>query len=361
MIIKKFDDFLVLETTRYDLTNDKKASLHQIPESFLVADKQVKSAEKNMIAGGIAGSLAKSITAPLSRLTILYQVGPLLNGTNTKIGVGLEESIWSSVKNILRDEGVLSFWKGNFTSVIHRFPYSAINFASYEFSKNVITKKDDYHESSFTRLICGAFSGAVACVSCYPLDIIRTRLTVGTDSIQSAAGASNKFKSSSKILYLLFQIIEKEGFLGLYRGLGASLSVAVPTLSISFMVYGKIKENMLDQGLFVNPHGHLSAGGSLLAGSISGMMSSSIMFPADVIRKRMQLMGALINDSKTLDGEVLPRTHGIRYHAEMVYQNGGMRGFYRGLGPEIMKVCPMVAITFCSYETVKDLLDEYFP
>jgi hypothetical protein len=35
-------------------------------------------------------------------------------------------------EQVVGKEGFLAFWKGNLTSVIHRFPYSAINFHCYE-------------------------------------------------------------------------------------------------------------------------------------------------------------------------------------------------------------------------------------
>jgi solute carrier family 25 phosphate transporter 23/24/25/41 len=338
---------------------------------FKTGTAQVKSAEKNMIAGGIAGCIGKTITAPLSRLTVLYQVSPMLDHTvshshSSKRGM-VHDSIWVTLRNIIKKEGILSLWNGNFTSVIHRFPYSAINFASYEFAKSHLGSGDENHDSSTTRLICGAISGAASCTLCYPLDVVRTRLTVGSTELPGAK------RHSSKIVGVLKSILDREGFWGLYRGLTISLSVAMPTLAISFTVYGKLKELMIDKdfdGIFVNSAtGHLSPFGSLLSGSISGMSSSLVMFPLDVIRKRMQIMGAitpLVNPASSAKGEDItgstkPPRQGMVYHGRMIFAQNGLRGFYRGIAPEIMKVCPMVAITFCSYELVKDALVEYFP
>ena len=39
-----------------------------------------------------------------------------------------------------------------------------------------------------------------------------------------------------------------------------------------------------------------------------------------------------------------------------VIRADGVRGLYRGLVPELLKVTPMVSITFCVYEFTYDLL-----
>jgi hypothetical protein len=358
-----------------------------------------------MISGGIAGCIGKTATAPLSRLTVLYQVGPLLEQAQARAAAAaasaassssssskptvpsqpiagspsnaiIQDSLWKTLRTLVQREGFLSLWNGNLTSVIHRFPYSAINFASYEYAKSYLGSGDDHHDSSYIRLTCGAISGATSCISCYPLDIVRTRLTVGgsTGSMQSSGSSSSSLNgaapksSRGKILGLVLQIIEREGIFGLYRGLGASLSVAMPNLAIGFTVYGKLKETMIDRnGFFVNHStGHLNSYGALLSGSISGACSSLVMFPMDVIRKRMQVMGVvptadtICEETATVSKEKL-KSKGMTYHARMIFAHSGIRGFYRGLASEILKVCPMVAITFCSYELVKDSLDSVFP
>ncbi len=187
---------------------------------------------QTMLAGGIAGSVAKTVTAPLSRLTILYQVGNILSGpvaasdakSSSSGGAFMRKefsgSLLESSKRIIKEEGFRAFWKGNMTSVLHRFPYSAINFSTYEICRNYLCNDNEHNvsppnsknnssssicnnnnknssrsssgnsgvsprkcvsETPLTRFVSGAVSGAVACTACYPLDIIRTRLTVNTN------------------------------------------------------------------------------------------------------------------------------------------------------------------------------------
>lgn len=321
------------------------------------ASQYIQFAEKNMVAGGIAGCIGKTLTAPLSRLTILYQVGPLLHKSSNSSHLRVKESLWSTLRSIVREEGLTSLWKGNFTSVIHRFPYSAVNFASFEVCKIQMEEHLPDLEHRWVRLIAGAFSGAASCFVCYPLDIVRTRLTVGiaTPLRTVSNSAVSRLISSSKILEIWAEILQKEGYRGIYRGLTASLAVAVPTYAVSFTVYGFMKDTLLKTGgVFVNKkNGHLSVVGSLLSGSISGVVSSTLIFPLDVVRKRLQVGGLLKSHGN--QGSSILKEIALIYGAE------GMRGFYRGLMAEALKVCPMVALTFCSFELIKDALHIYLP
>jgi hypothetical protein len=49
------------------------------------------------------------------------------------------------------------------------------------------------------------------------------------------------------------------------------------------------------------------------------------------------------------------RTTGMRMIRSM-YGKDGMKGFYRGIKPEILKVVPMVGTMFTVYEYLKDEL-----
>ena len=369
------------------------SEINQTNESF--SDFFARS-QRTMAAGGIAGCVAKTIMAPLSRLTILFQVGPMLSSaTNTSAGAAKSNefsgSLYSVGRKVLKEEGFLSFWKGNLTSVIHRFPYSAINFTVYDRLRTTF-RNLNYTESPFTRFICGATAGGTACFACYPLDLVRTRLTV----IKTPVGSSVYGSISSTVI----SIIRNEGILGLYRGVLISVSVTTPTFGISFCIYGTVKEKILQWNSSYNifkesSSGKLSAYGSMLCGAMSGVTSSLIMFPADSIRRRMQVAGFLnprsdskvssspsssshinaesdinrsINDTKSnsssssssvRQNETLskPARYCVSTETYKVLKGDGFRGLYRGIVPELLKVTPMVSITFCVYEFTYDWLN----
>ena len=69
----------------------------------------------------------------------------------------------------------------------------------------------------------------------------------------------------------------------------------------------------------------------------------------DVVRRRMQLHGMYCKKSQRV------RPSAIRL-AQELFHDQGLRGFYRGLAPELLKVVPMVGITFGCFERVKALL-----
>lgn len=289
---------------------------------------------RTAIAGGIAGSVGKTITAPLSRMTILYQVKPELS----------KYSLPAAYSHVLKNEGILAFWKGNLTSVIHRFPYSAINFTVYDNMRKWLCSSEGGYgmeETVAVRLVCGATSGAVACCSCYPLEIARTRLAAYTG------------KGKVSVVGLIRQVIVEEGlFRGLFRGLGMSVAVAVPNIALSFTVYGSVKKHFMTGTVLPTEYlcdsktGKFTLIGGLISGSISAVLSSLLTFPADTIRKRLQSSKDAVKEG------ILKELGGIVRH------NGSVLGLYKGIAPELLRVMPMAGITFGTYELVINLLDE---
>ena len=71
--------------------------------------------------------------------------------------------------------------------------------------------------------------------------------------------------------------------------------------------------------------------GSVVCGGASGIVSSSVTYPIDLVRRRMQLQGLHGSARKYLS-----YTDAIRD----VWRSGGLRAFYTGIAAEFLKVSP---------------------
>ncbi|KAL8099127.1 hypothetical protein AgCh_031708 [Apium graveolens] len=176
-----------------------------------------------LIAGGVAGAASRTATAPLDRLKVMLQV------QTTKA------SVLPAVKNIWKQGGLFSFFRGNGLNVVKVAPESAIKFYAYEMIKEFIgsvngESKDDIGTSG--RLVAGGLAGAVAQTAIYPMDLVKTRL-------QTHVCESGKVPSLGK---LSKDILVQEGPRAFYRGLVPSLLGIIPYAGIDLAIYETLKE-----------------------------------------------------------------------------------------------------------------------
>jgi solute carrier family 25 protein 16 len=84
----------------------------------------------------------------------------------------------------------------------------------------------------------------------------------------------------------------------------------------------------------------------LFAGGIAGLISQTSSYPIEVIRRRMQVGGAVG------DGH---RLH-VRETARMIFRERGFSGFWIGLSIGYVKIVPLTAVSFFVYERAKTWL-----
>ncbi|MEW5319695.1 MAG: hypothetical protein WDW38_010833 [Sanguina aurantia] len=258
---------------------------------------------KIMMCGGVSGAVAKTCTAPLARLTILYQ----------------------AFRGVIAREGVLSLWKGNLVTIIHRVPYSATNFGLYEVLN---TQLHPVMENDVARrMTAGGLAGAGACAMAYPLDLLRSRMAAETLSVSAYTGVRSSLQ----------KIVQEDGLRGLYKGLGATLIQVVPNLALNFTFYDGLKHWATEPGQAP------STAASLGCGCFAGFLTSTLTYPLDVVRRRMQ-----VHKRGTLYG-----SYSYMQTLNHVMKYGGVRALYSGIIPEYCKVLPGMAIAFATYETLK--------
>ncbi|XP_071700948.1 uncharacterized protein [Rutidosis leptorrhynchoides] len=291
-----------------------------------------------LLAGGIAGAFSKTCTAPLARLTILFQV----QGMHSDVALLSRPCIWTEAMRIANEEGIRAFWKGNLVTIAHRLPYTAVNFYAYEQYKKLLKSIPVIGNNSgataadaCVHFVGGGLSGITAATATYPLDLIRTRLAAQRSTIYY-----------NGIWHAFSTICRDEGFFGLYKGLGATLLGVGPSIAISFSVYETLRtywksQRPDDSTVLV----------SLTCGSLSGAASSTVTFPLDLVRRRKQLEG--------VGGRARVYNTGLLGTLGQIMRTEGFRGLYRGILPEYYKVVPGVGIVFMTYETLKKLLSDH--
>ncbi|XP_022637695.1 mitochondrial substrate carrier family protein B isoform X2 [Vigna radiata var. radiata] len=215
-----------------------------------------------LLAGGVAGALSKTCTAPLARLTILFQI----QGMHSNVVTLRKASIWNEASRIIHEEGFRAFWKGNLVTIAHRLPYSSVNFYTYEHYKKLLKKatglqshRDNVSADLCVHFVSGGMAGITAATSTYPLDLVRTRLAAQTN-----------FTYYRGIWHALHTISKEEGILGLYKGLGTTLLTVGPSIAISFSVYESLRSFWQSNRSNDSP-----VAVSLACGSLSGIASST--------------------------------------------------------------------------------------
>lgn len=189
-------------------------------------------------AGGVAGAVSRTVVSPLERLKILMQIQSAGRDAY-KLSVG------QALGKMWKEEGWRGFMRGNGTNCIRIVPYSAVQFSSYNFYKRVCMVAGNFCQratlmvsqnifeshpgadlSPMTRLICGGLAGITSVFFTYPLDIVRTRL-----SIQSASFAElgNKPHELPGMWATLVRMYKTEGGMGaLYRGIIPTIAGVAP-------------------------------------------------------------------------------------------------------------------------------------
>ncbi|KIJ49521.1 hypothetical protein M422DRAFT_225317 [Sphaerobolus stellatus SS14] len=306
------------------------------------------------IAGGIAGAASRTVVSPLERLKIIQQVQPRTDNAQYR-------GVWRSLVRMWREEGYRGFMRGNGINCLRIVPYSAVQFTTYEQLKKLFTNKGTRPLDTPTRLLAGALAGITSVCTTYPLDLVRSRLSIASASISltsttSAASTGSTLSGSSGyhtaashaaanmgVRGMTLKIMRDEGGVrALYRGLVATAMGVAPYVGINFAAYEALRG-------VITPPGKTSIGRKLSCGALAGSISQTLTYPFDVLRRKMQVVGMAKGST---DYKYSGAVGALRY----ILKTEGPAGLYRGLWPNLLKVAPSIATSFFTYELVKEFL-----
>ncbi|XP_030951440.1 adenine nucleotide transporter BT1, chloroplastic/mitochondrial [Quercus lobata] len=276
---------------------------------------------RRLISGAIAGAISRTAVAPLETIRTHLMVGSSGHSTTEVFN------------DIIKTDGWQGLFRGNLVNVIRVAPSKAIELFAYDtVNKNLSPKPGEQPKLPIpASLVAGACAGVSSTICTYPLELLKTRLTI-------ERGVYNGLFDA------FLKIVREEGPAELYRGLTPSLIGVIPYAATNYYAYDTLRKAY--RKIFKQEKiGNIE---TLLIGSAAGAISSSATFPLEVARKHMQV-GAL-------SGRQVYKN--VLHALASILEQEGIQGLYRGLGPSCMKLVPAAGISFMCYEACKRILVE---
>jgi hypothetical protein len=216
----------------------------------------------------------------------------------------------STLKDVVKKEGIRYLWKGNAINLIKGIPQYSINYALFRKIDNTINNK----------LISGIVSGSCSIGIIYPLETTRSYLSLQT----------NKNKYSG-----ILDVLKKTPTKNLYKGFSMSLLGFGTFSGYLFYFQDKIK----------NKYPELSP----ISGGLASICALTISYPTDLLRRRLQL--------QSFD-KTVPIYHNTSDMLKKIYKSERIRGFYRGLFPNYCKSFVQWSIHFYALQKLHSLTEK---
>ena len=286
------------------------------------------------------------------------------------------------MRQISQQDGARGLFRGHSATLLRIFPYAGIKFLAYEQIRASIIQNPS-QETPLRRLLSGSLAGVTSVFFTYPLEIIRVRLAFETrrDSQKSSlsricntiyhehpprvpslssspASTSVTANPIAATAQTLQNAAPRSGLINFYRGFTPTLVGMLPYAGMSFLTHDTVRDWLRSPSLasyttlppkpgFPAPSStdrlRLNNLAQLTAGAVAGLVSQTASYPFEVVRRRMQVGGA-VGDGKML---------GMRETATRIWAERGLGGFFVGLGIGYLKVVPMAAVSFWVYERGK--------
>lgn len=297
-----------------------------------------RDAEKTkfLLAGAVAGIVSRTVVSPLE----VVATAQMVRGGN--------KNIMGELIELFNTEGIRGFFKGNGANCLKVAPTRGVQFLAFEsFKLRLVAYKRgkmgvgedvDVTLNPAERLIAGGFAGMIASSIVYPIEVVKTMLTMYPGKY---SGINAAFRG----------VLNEVGPKGLYAGLAPTLVAMFPYVGMEFMIYETSKlaiealmKDRLDSEDRDSNGYTLPIIVSLGLGAIAGAAAQTSAHPLDVVRKRLQVQG--INGNPVLYKNTIDCIGGI-------VSKEGASTLYRGLGPACVATIPGTGVAYITYEFMK--------
>lgn len=270
-----------------------------------------------LAAGGASSATSRILLAPLEVIRTVQQTAPPSQPPAPILAVG---------RRLWKQDGWRSLIKGTRAQLIKSVPEHGLRFGSFDALRNAIAT-DVASPTIGERLVAGGLAGALAQSVVYPLEVVKTRLTL------APAGTYRSVMDCAAC------IVRTGGYTSLLRGIGPSLVGIFPFAAIEQGLNSALKDS-LRESRRARGEPEPSVGELLSCGVASSSVAAATTYPLHLVRTRVQASGC----------EGLPVHRNGWECARSTLATEGVRGFYRGLRTSLLKGAPSAALGWGMFE-----------
>ncbi|XP_057746932.1 folate transporter 1, chloroplastic isoform X3 [Arachis stenosperma] len=262
-----------------------------------------------------------------------------------QLGLPLSLSCIPSMLSALGSKGLRGLYAGFLPGVIGSTISWGLYFFFYDKAKQRYARNREDTLSPGLHLASAAEAGGLVCLCTNPVWLVKTRLQLQTPLHQTRPyyGIFDAFRT----------IMREEGFRALYRGIVPGLFLQVSHGAVQFTAYEELRKVIVDikhrgsKRHLQNPDDLLNSADYAVLGATSKIAAILLTYPFQVMRSRLQ-------QRPSADG--VPRYVDSWHVVKETARYEGVRGFYRGITPSLLKNVPASSVTFIVYENVLKLL-----
>ncbi|OII77761.1 carrier protein [Cryptosporidium andersoni] len=312
-------DFILWNKTKKNIDN---VPIEDPPYQYKIVKMRniiYNNLNSSLLLNGINGILVSFICTPFDVIKNYW----IYN-------IGLEKydkmSTLLVAKKLYKYRGIRTFWSGFLHSTSYTVPSNIIFYSSYNYFLTNL---------GLSAAISGMQARILTIFTVAPMEFIKTR-------VQAKAGTINT-------KYLIKNLINNGEITHLWLGTWTTILRDVPfTATYWTFVENLRKKFIINNNQKENKYNKLFLIKLISIGSFSGVISTLISHPLDVIKTNIQVYD--LNRNNQINSFPLFYHNLFNKISSEIFKKQGIKGFYVGIVPRIAKVMPACAISLTIFE-----------